>query len=116
MSDSRLVYSTGTANECPRCQRALHKCRCQTQQPQSESGNGVRIQRQTKGRGGKEVTVISGFTLPANEIKILAKKLKTQCGSGGSVKGSSIEIQGDQRQKVLLALQEAGFEVRLGGG
>ena len=76
----------------------------------------MRIRRETKGRGGKAVTLIAGIPLPADELKTLAKKLKKICGSGGSVKGQLIEIQGDQRERCKETLEKAGYSVKFSGG
>lgn len=114
---SKLVYSTGGSNECPRCRKRLDKCNCNQQQTKPTPGDGiVRIQRESKGRGGKEVTVIRGLAQTASELKDLAKKLKTRCGSGGSVKQDCIEIQGDQRQICKEFLEQAGYQVKIAGG
>jgi translation initiation factor 1 len=77
----------------------------------------VDVIRQTAGRGGKTVTVISGFIgigLPEKER--LAKLMQKSCGAGGTVKDGRIEIQGDQRTAVVRILTEAGFNPVLAGG
>ncbi len=77
----------------------------------------VDIKRETGGRGGKTVTVVSGFTgigLPEKEE--LAKKMRAACGCGGTVKDGQIEIQGDQRETVARILTEAGFRPVFAGG
>jgi translation initiation factor 1 len=77
----------------------------------------VDIKRETGGRGGKTVTVVSGFVgigLPEKEQ--LAKKMRAACGSGGTVKDGQIEIQGDQRETVARILSEAGFRPVFAGG
>lgn len=77
----------------------------------------VDIVRQTKGRGGKTVTVVSGFVgigLPEKEQ--LAKAMQRTCGVGGTVKEGRIEIQGDKRQEVAAILTEAGFRPIFAGG
>jgi translation initiation factor 1 len=76
----------------------------------------VRIHRESKGRGGKGVSIIKGLGLPADELKTLAKALKKRCGVGGAVKQWNIEIQGDQREVLKEELQKRGFEVKLAGG
>ncbi len=81
------------------------------------SGDGiVRIARQTKGRGGKGVCLITGVPLPELELKALAGKLKAKCGTGGTVKDGVIEIQGDNRQKLQAELEKMGYKVKLAGG
>lgn len=77
----------------------------------------VRIGRETKGRKGKGVTLISGITLPEAELKILAKQLKTLCGSGGSIKQGIIELQGDHRTQVQAFLEKHLKQpIKLAGG
>ena len=76
----------------------------------------LRIQRETKGRGGKTVTTISGFDSGPDGIKRLASQLKNLCGTGGSVKGGVIIIQGDHRQTVKVELDRQGFKSKLSGG
>jgi translation initiation factor 1 len=77
----------------------------------------VDIVRETNGRGGKTVTVVTGFTgigLPEKES--LAKKMRAACGCGGTVKDGRIEIQGDQRETVAKILTGAGFSPVFAGG
>lgn len=76
----------------------------------------VRIQKQTKGRGGKVMTVVTGIPLQGNELKTLAKELKKKCGVGGALKGQVLEIQGDQRLLLQQELGKRGFTVKLAGG
>ena len=118
MSSSKLVYSTSGNNLCPRCGKALFKCRCEESRtsPAPPSDGSVRIHRETKGRGGKEVTVISGLAMNEKELKLLAKALKAAAGAGGSVKNSTIELQGDKRNTAKTLLEKKGFTVKLAGG
>lgn len=77
----------------------------------------VEIRRTTAGRGGKTVTLVSGFVgigLPEKEQ--LAKKMRAACGCGGTVKDGDIEIQGDNREKVAAILTDAGFRPVMAGG
>ncbi|MCW5547664.1 MAG: translation initiation factor [Opitutaceae bacterium] len=77
----------------------------------------VDIKRTTAGRGGKTVTVVTGFMgigLPEKES--LCKKMRNACGCGGTVKDGAIEIQGDQREKIAAILREAGFRPVFAGG
>jgi translation initiation factor 1 len=76
----------------------------------------VRVGRETKGRAGKGVTVVTGLGLPLAEIEQLAAKLKKQCGSGGTVREGVIEIQGDHRDTVVAALAKHGIIARKSGG
>ncbi|MBN2684450.1 MAG: stress response translation initiation inhibitor YciH [Pontiellaceae bacterium] len=76
----------------------------------------VRVGRETKGRKGKGVTVISGVPLHPEGLNDLAKTLKQKCGSGGTVKGRVIEIQGDHRDLLISELQALGYTVKRAGG
>ena len=85
--------------------------------PPAPMGDGiVRIGRETKGRKGKGMTVITGVPLHPEGLKELAKRLKQQCGTGGTVKGHIIEIQGDHRDQLVLELQRLGYTVKKSGG
>jgi translation initiation factor 1 len=76
----------------------------------------VRVSRETKGRKGKGVTVITGVPLPPAELKALSRQLKQACGSGGTVKNGTIEIQGDHRDRLVAELKQRGFTVKRAGG
>lgn len=115
-TNSRLVYSDQAGRICPGCEKAVAKCSCKQNQKQPSGDGVVRIERQTKGRKGKGVTLITGVPLATEELKILAKSLKQQCGSGGTVKNGVIEIQGDHRDQLLELLTEKGWNVKKAGG
>ncbi len=76
----------------------------------------VYLHRETKGRGGKGVTLIKGLALTEADLTALAKMLKQACGSGGTVKDGLIEIQGDQREKIADVLKKLGYKVKVAGG
>ena len=76
----------------------------------------IRIRREVKGRGGKTVTVASGFQLDDDGLKQLAAELKRRCGTGGSAKDGEILIQGDHREILLAVLKQKGFAVKRSGG
>ena len=117
MRESRTVYSTEQGRHCPECNRPAALCLCKQQQKQQVKGDGtVRIGRETKGRNGKGVTVISGLPLAEEPLKQLASKLKQLCGTGGTVKDGVVEIQGDHRDKLLAYLMKEGFKGKLSGG
>ncbi len=113
---STLVYSTDGGRRCPQCARPVPDCVCGKDRPAALGDGIVRIRRETKGRGGKAVTVVGGLPLGATELKTLAKALKQRCGVGGSVKGEEIEIQGDQRETIKTELEKQGYTVKLSGG
>ncbi|MBM3145901.1 MAG: translation initiation factor [Chloroflexi bacterium] len=74
------------------------------------------LHRDSKGRGGKTVTLVENLALSEEDAKALSKKLKQACGSGGTVKDGVIEIQGEHRQKIAEVLRELGYKVKLAGG
>jgi len=111
-----LVYSTDQGRLCPQCEQPVKACICR-KTPVRAAGDGiVRLQRQTQGRGGKAVTVISGVALEEPALKELAKALKQRCGSGGAVKDGAIEIQGDHRPVLKAELEARGYTVKMSGG
>jgi translation initiation factor 1 len=114
--DSRLVYSTEQGKMCPRCGRTSADCDCR-RTARVPSGDGVvRVGRETKGRKGKGVTVVTGVPLPPAELKGLGRRLKQLCGSGGTVKNGVIEIQGDHRERLAAELKRRGYTVKGAGG
>ena len=114
---SRTVYSTDKGRLCPDCGVVKADCRCRLVKAPSNAGDGVvRIRKETKGRGGKAVTVVTGLPGTPDELKSRAKKLKQRCGVGGAVKDGNIEIQGDQRSTIKAVLEADGFTVKLAGG
>jgi predicted translation initiation factor SUI1 len=76
----------------------------------------VKLSRETAGRRGKGVTVVSELPLNDEQLKELATKLKTACGTGGTAKDGRIEIQGDHRDKVAAELEKLGYKVKRAGG
>ena len=76
----------------------------------------VYLHRDSKGRGGKAVTLVKKLVLSEDNMKELAKKLKQICGSGGTVKDGMIEIQGEHREKIAEALKKMGYKVKIAGG
>ncbi|WP_445611886.1 stress response translation initiation inhibitor YciH [Hafnia alvei] len=104
--NSRLVYSTETGRIDEEKAVVVHP-----------KGDGiVRIQRQTSGRKGKGVCLISGLDLDDTALQILAAELKKKCGCGGAVKDGVIEIQGDKRDLLKQLLEAKGHKVKLAGG
>ena len=114
--NTRLVYSTDAGRLCPQCHRPVAECVCGKDRPSATGDGIVRLQRESKGRGGKVVTVIRGIHLEDQEKRALTRALKQKCGVGGALKGEIIEIQGDQRQTLKTELEKRGFTVKIAGG
>jgi len=76
----------------------------------------LKVQASRKGRKGKTVTVVSGFQSKPETLTTLAKQLKAQCGSGGTVKDGTIEIQGDHAQTIQQLLTQKGYKAKISGG
>ena len=76
----------------------------------------VRVHRETKGRGGKAVSLIKGISLADHELQALGKQLKTACGSGGTVKDGVIEVQGDHGDRLVVLLNAQGYNAKRAGG
>ena len=105
-NNSRLVYSTESGR--------IDEPQVKTERPK---GDGiVRIQRQTSGRKGKGVCLITGLNLDDSALTKLAAELKKRCGCGGALKDGIIEIQGDKRDLLKELLEGKGFKVKLAGG
>ncbi len=117
-----LVYSTETGRICPDCSQPVAQCQCAANKKalaaaSSVASDGiVRVQRETKGRGGRSVTLVRGLGLDADALAALGKQLKAACGSGGTVKDGVIEVQGDHVLTLITALQKLGFTVKRVGG
>ena len=110
-SRSSLVYSTESGRMCPDCRQPAAECTCKAKT--AILGDGViRVSRQTKGRGGKCVTIVKGLPLDAIALAALGKQLRTACGSGGTVKDGVIEIQGDHCELVIAALAKHGHQAK----
>ena len=111
------VYSTEQGRICQGCVRPIAECICKKPSAQVGKGDGiVRIHRDRKNRGGKEVSVIVGVPLPLPALELLGKELKSRCGTGGTVKDGAIEIQGDHRERLKKLLEDKGYTVKLAGG
>ncbi len=76
----------------------------------------VYLHRDSKGRGGKTVTLVKKLVLSEKDMKDLAKILRQVCGSGGTIKDDMIEIQGEHREKVAEILIKMGYKVKIAGG
>ena len=114
-----LVYSTDSGRMCPVCGQPLAQCACKATaaaQATQPTDGVARVQRETKGRGGKSVTTVKGVALTDAPLAALGKQLKAACGSGGTVKDGVIEVQGDHVQTVMVLLQKLGYAVKRVGG
>lgn len=114
-SSSTLVYSTDGGRTCPACRQPLAQCTCKANG--AVLGDGVvRVSRETKGRGGKSVTLVKGLALDAAALAVLGKQLRAACGAGGTVKDGVIEVQGDHCDLVMEALRKLGHQPKRTGG
>lgn len=115
IDDRPTVYSTDPDRQpCMRCKR--YPCQCPKTVSLPPAQQTAAIQRETKGRGGKTVTVIRNLQLTLDDLKALAAQLKQTCGTGGTVKEGMIEIQGDHREKVAEKLRSLGYKTKFTGG
>jgi translation initiation factor 1 len=111
-----LVYSTDAGRMCPACRRPIAQCVCKQAKPAAPSDGVVRVSRETKGRGGKAVTVVKGLPLDEAALVKLGQQLKAACGSGGTVKDGVVEVQGDHCDRVIGMLKDQGHTVKRAGG
>ena len=105
IKDDALVYSTEVGRISKKKEKIV-----------TDSDGFAKVRRETKGRKGKGVIVISGLGIDNNALKELAKKIKKTCGTGGSVVNETIEIQGDKRQEIKQVLETLHFKVKFTGG
>ena len=114
--DNVLVYSSEKGRICPSCEKPVNECLCK-QKEYIPTGDGiVRVRREVKGRGGKTVSSISGIPLPDTKLREISTTLKKRCGTGGTVKSGTIEIQGDHIDTLVDELSKMGFKVKRSGG
>ena len=111
-----LVYSTDSGRMCPVCRQPITHCICNKAPAQPPSDGVVRVSLDTKGRAGKGVTVVRGLALDDAALTLLGKQLKAACGSGGTVKDGTVEVQGDHRDRVMAVLKGLGFVAKRSGG
>lgn len=114
-SNGGLVYSTDGGRMCPGCRQPIAACACKA--TAAPVGDGIaRVSRQSKGRGGKTVTLVKGLVLDSVALAALGKQLRTACGSGGTVKDGVLEVQGDHVDRIVDELQKQGHKVKRAGG
>jgi translation initiation factor 1 len=114
--DNPTVYTTESGRICPKCGKPAKVCICNKDTASLKTDGTVRLILQTKGRGGKTVTLITGLALDTASLEHLASDLKRQCGAGGTSRDGLIEIQGDHRETLLVLLKQRGFPVKKAGG
>ena len=111
----KVVYSTTTGDQRKQMPKATGP-----RQSLPPAQQNLKIMRDKKGRKGKVVTVVSGFTLTEADLKTLTKSLKNLCGAGGTFKndaaGQIIEVQGDHREKIAEKLKSLEYKVKFAGG
>jgi translation initiation factor 1 len=111
-SENPTVYSTESGRICPTCGRPEAQCICKKKSAAPLGDGVVRVQIESKGRGGKTVSRVTGLALNEEGLKKLAGELKRVCGSGGTVKDGVIEIQGDHRDTLVDALKKQGIKAK----
>lgn len=111
-----LVYSTDAGRMCPGCRQPIAQCSCPNSPPTPAGDGIVRVSRETKGRGGKAVTVVRGLAMDAVALEAMSKSLKAACGSGGTVRDGAVEVQGDHCEKIVALLTAQGNRVKRSGG
>jgi len=116
--DKRVVYSTesGWQGDAGKTSKPKGKAPPAAPAIKNSAKQGVRVGRESKGRGGKTVTVVHGLTLAEAALSDLLKRMKNQLGTGGALKGGTLEIQGDHRDKVLQFLEKEGIKAKATGG
>lgn len=111
-----LVYSTEGGRMCPRCRAPLAQCSCKVAAKSAPGDGIVRVSRETKGRGGKAVTLVRGLPLDTDALAALGKQLRSACGAGGTVKDGVLEVQGEHVERLVTLLQQRGWTVKRAGG
>lgn len=105
-----IVWSSEEGDLRKKEQKSLQKTSLPPQQ------QNIYLHRESKSRGGKDVTLIKGLVLADADLTLLAKTIKQACGTGGTIKDGVIEIQGEHREKIAGILQKQGYKVKIAGG
>ena len=113
-SNARLVYSTSGGRMCPTCGWPVDDCKCSQHRATESIPSRIvaKLRLEKKGRGGKTVTVVYDLPLNAAFLKDVCQELKRICGTGGAVSENTVELQGDQRDRVREHLVSKGFVVK----
>jgi translation initiation factor 1 len=124
--ERRVVYDSDAVQpgRCPTCGKRLDRCTCsQMRPPRTETrplnvphDGVVRLLRDRKSRGGKTVTLITGVSGGPSTLAGLLSELKRLCGTGGTLRGDILEIQGDFRERLQTELERRGYTVKIAGG
>lgn len=109
-NNNRTVWSSSDGDQRKKEQTTIH---ARSLPPQQQMAY---LHRESGGRGGKVVSVVKNLILTEEDLKTLAKKLKQECGTGGTVKDGLIEIQGEHRQRMAEVLTKLGYKVKIAGG
>ena len=109
-NNNRTVWSSEDGDQRKKEQTTSH---AKSLPPQQQTAY---LHRESGGRGGKVVSVVKNLILTEDGLKTLAKKLKQECGTGGTVKDGLIEIQGEHRQRMAEVLTKMGYKVKIAGG
>jgi len=109
-NSDRTVWSSEQGDLRKQSQDSAHS---KSLPPQQQT---VYLHRDSSGRAGKAVTLVKKLVLSEEDLKALAKKLKQECGTGGTIKDGVIEIQGEHREKIAGVLQKLGYKVKIAGG
>jgi translation initiation factor 1 len=115
-ASTALVWSSELGRVCPGCGKATAACSCSKKEARRPGDGIVRVRRESKGRGGKTVSVITGLPGDDAALATLAGELKRRCGTGGTVKDGAIEIQGDHCDLLVAELVRRGHTVKRAGG
>jgi translation initiation factor 1 len=112
MGDRKLIYTTDP-EEAKRLRESSAMPRLRDAAPGAQT---IKVMLDRKRRGGKTVTVLSGFELSPESLEKLAGQLKKRCGAGGTARDREIEIQGDHAGVVIAELTKLGYRVKRAGG
>lgn len=114
-SENPTVYTTESGRMCPICGKPLGECVCSKKAARPVGDGVVRVGRESKGRKGKTVTLVSGVIEDDEALHALLSELKRLCGAGGALKEGVLEIQGDHRDAVVEELKNRGYRVKKAG-